>query len=55
LQRQLGELQDSMENAHPARQEAQDAPRAAARAPAKKKPAAPPARSQTKRRVQPKK
>jgi poly[(R)-3-hydroxyalkanoate] polymerase subunit PhaE len=55
LQRQLGELQDAMENARPARQEAQDAPRATARAPAKKKPAAKPARSQAKRRVQPKK
>jgi class III poly(R)-hydroxyalkanoic acid synthase PhaE subunit len=55
LQRQLGALQDAMENSLTDEQEAQDAPRAAARAPAKKKSAAKPARSQAGRRVQPKK
>jgi hypothetical protein len=60
LQQQLCALQDAMENSLPAGQEAQAAPRAAARAPAKKKTAAKktaakPARSQAKRRVQPKK
>jgi len=56
LQRQLGALQDAMEESLTAAgQEAQDAPRAAARAPVKKKTAAKPASSQARRRVQPKK
>ena len=55
LQQQLGALQDAMENVAPAEQQAPDAPRAAARTPAKKKTAGKPARSQARRRVQPKK
>jgi class III poly(R)-hydroxyalkanoic acid synthase PhaE subunit len=63
LQQQLGALQDALENDTPAEKTA-DAPRAAIahapaaakrQAPAKKKTAAKPARSQARRRVQPKK
>ena len=63
LQQQLCALQDAMENVTSGEQQAPEAPRAAARAPAavkrpapaKKKAAAKPASSQTRRRVQPKK
>jgi class III poly(R)-hydroxyalkanoic acid synthase PhaE subunit len=52
LQQQLGAMQDAMEDITAAEQQAQDAPPAAAGAPAKKNTAAKPARSQARRRVQ---